>query len=99
MKMHMKLAIATVGVIIAAWLIYSWFEAEKEIRVLCSVFHSGQDIESVIATLNTGEYLQYELQPSDSGQTIYVDSYYNLGTSSCAIEFSEKTAISSVLNE
>ncbi|NBC87340.1 MAG: hypothetical protein GVY25_14230 [Bacteroidetes bacterium] len=42
-------------------MVVSWSEAEKEIRILCSTFVTGQPLEAVIATLETGHYLRYRV--------------------------------------
>ena len=69
--------------VLAAWLVFSWFEADKELRILCQQFSIGQSLESVNATLATGDYLRVS-HPKPS--TLYVDSVYNLGRSSCRID-------------
>ena len=91
------------GIVLAAmfavWLGLSWFEADKEIRVLCSMFHPGQSMDAVVETLDTGEYLRYRSRGSASEQYMYVDSVYNLGTSNCTIGMSGDTVTSSIYNE
>lgn len=64
---------------------FYWFEGEKEVRILCSMFKSGQSSEQVIRTLNTGHHLEYVRENNQ----ISVDSPKTLGTSQCIIEFSE----------
>jgi len=48
--------------VLASWMVVSWVEAEKEIRILCSTFVPGQPLEAVIATLETGHYLRYRVR-------------------------------------
>ena len=98
-KVYGLLAGIVVATVSAVWLAFSWFEAEKEIEVLCSNFHAGQNTEHVVETLKTGEYLRYRTQATDTGQRMYVDSIYNLGTSNCSIEISGNTVVSSVHTE
>ncbi|WP_234572265.1 hypothetical protein [Rhodohalobacter sp. 614A] len=64
---------------------FFWFEAEKEVRILCSMFKHGQSTEQVIRTLNTGHHLEYVHQ----NNRITVDSPKTLGTAKCTIQFSE----------
>ncbi len=89
MRLALKLAFAALGVIAAVWLVFSWFEAEQEIRLLCSHFHPGTDRERVVETLRTGEYLRYRTEAGGNHRTIVVDSLYNLRTSRCVIEFED----------
>ena len=88
-----------VATVSAVWLAFSWFEAEKELRVLCSNFHSGHNAAHVEEVLDTGDYLRYRTAGTDTGQRMYVDSVYNLGASNCAIEISGNTVVSSVYSE
>ena len=89
MRLASKLALIAIGVLVSVWLVFSWFEAEQEIRILCSHFHPGMDHECVVETLRTGEYLRYRTEAGGNHQTIVVDSLYNLRTSRCVIEFED----------
>lgn len=64
---------------------FYWFEGEKEVRILCSMFKPGQSSEQVFRTLNTGHHLEYVQE----GDRIYVNSPKTLGTSRCTVDFSE----------
>lgn len=95
MKLALKLLAVALGVIAALWLVFSWFEAEQEVRILCSVFHPGMAREHVVHTLETGEYLRYRVEADDNGQTILVDSLYNLRSTRCVIGFEAGRVVSS----
>lgn len=86
MRLATKLGSIALGVAVAGWLLFSWFEAEREIRILCSLFHPGLDREQVVSTLETGGYLRYRTEADAGEALITVDSVYNLGSSRCAIE-------------
>ncbi|NBC64677.1 MAG: hypothetical protein GVY07_03290 [Bacteroidetes bacterium] len=64
---------------------FFWFEGEKEVRILCSMFHPDQSSEQVIQTLETGHHLKYVQED----ERITVNSLKTLGTSRCTIDFSE----------
>ncbi len=93
MKLTLKLALVALGVLAVAWLVFSWFEAGTEIRVLCSMFHPGMEREHVVHTLETGEHLRYRSK-SDSDDPILVDSLYNLGSSRCVVELEDGRVVS-----
>lgn len=93
-KIALRLALIALGAIVAAWLVFSWFEAEQEIRILCSTFHPELEREHVIHTLETGEYLRYRTEAGAGDPAISVDSLYNLGSASCVIEFQAGRVVS-----
>lgn len=96
MKLAWKLAAVAIAVIAIAWLAFCWFEADTEIRVLCSMFHPGLEREHVVHTLDTGEHLWYRNVGDDEGDApILVDSYYNLRSSRCVVEFEAGRVVSS----
>ena len=64
---------------------FYWFEGEKEVKILCSMFNPGQSSEQVIQTLDTGHHLEYVQE----NNRISVDSPKTLDTSRCTIELSE----------
>ena len=72
------------------YVVVSWIEAEREIRVLCSGFEPGQRVEQVVATLETGEYLRYQIGSVDEGQEIRVSSYYNGLSTACTVAMDEE---------
>ena len=98
-KVYVVLAATLTAVVLLVWLVFSWFEADTEIRVLCGSFHPGRDVNSVLATLETGEYLRYRITTKDYGQEIYVDSLFNLRNSNCLISSSNGKVTTSVYNE
>lgn len=78
----------SVGILLVLGFILStfyWFEGEKEVRILCSMFKPGQSSEQVIQTLNTGNHLEYVYE----NHQINMNSPKTLGTSRCTIDFSE----------
>ena len=92
MRLALKLVLLALGVLVVAWLVFSWFEADTEIRVLCSEFHPGMEREHVIHILDTGEHLRYRSNggPDDP---IRVDSLYNLRSTRCTIEFEDSRVV------
>ena len=94
MRLAPKIAFTALVVVAILWLVFSWFEAEQEVRILCSMFHSGLEREQVVRTLQTGEYLRYRTEAGADGSTISVDSLYNLGSSRCVIEFESDRVVS-----
>ena len=86
MRFARKLVLAALGLLAVVWLVFSWFEAGKEIRILCSGFHSGTERKHVVHTLETGEYLRYRSE-AGADSPIVADSMYNLRMSRCVIEF------------
>ena len=81
------------GMLTIIYVAVSWIEAEREIRVLCSGFEPGQRVEQVVATLDTGEYLRYQVRAIDAGQEIYVSSYYNGLRTACTVATDEEHVI------
>lgn len=67
------------------YVVVSWVEAEREIRVLCSMFEPGQPLDHVIATLRTGEYLRYQTETSEGKQQVKASSYYNALHTACTV--------------
>jgi len=72
------------------YVVVSWVEAEREVRVLCSGFEPGQHVEQVVATLDTGEYLRYQVGALDARQEIYVSSYYNGLRTACTVAMDDE---------
>lgn len=71
---------------------FYWFEGEKEVRILCSMFEPGQTPEQVIQTLDTGHHLEYV----NEGNQITVKSPNTLDTSQCFIQLSEEEKVVSI---
>lgn len=82
------LGIVSVFLIYTAGIFY-WFEAEKEVRILCSVFEEGQPVEKVRETLDTGNLLTY----TGNDEGITVNSIYTLNSTECMISLSESTEV------
>lgn len=85
--MKAKLAVGIgLGTLTLAWIVFSWFEAGTEIRVLCSQFRAGMSRAEVVSVLETGEYLRYR---GDTGanEAIFIDSLYGLGSTRCVVVF------------
>lgn len=95
MKLAFRLMAVAIGVIAVAYLLFCWFEADTEIRVLCSMFHPGLEREHVIHTLDTGEHLWYRSEGDVEDSPILVDSYYNLRLTRCVVEFEAGRVVSS----
>lgn len=94
MKLALKLLAVALGVLLAVWLAFSWFEAEQEVRILCSMFHPGLEREHVFHTLETGSYLRYRTEAGADEPAIFVDSLYTLGSSRCVIELEAGRVVS-----
>jgi hypothetical protein len=78
------------GILTIVYVAVSWIEAEREVRVLCSGFEPGQHVEQVVATLETGEYLRYQVEAVDEGQEIRVSSYFNGLSTACTVALEEE---------
>jgi hypothetical protein len=78
------------SVLTLLYVVVSWIEAEREIRVLCSGFEAGQRVEQVVATLETGEYLRYQVGGIDARREIYVSSFYNGLRTACTVAMDEE---------
>jgi hypothetical protein len=70
----MKRGLVAAGAILVAclytWASFSWFEAEREVRVLCSGFR-GDDLGDVVNTLATGQYLAFAPTATPAGLEIW----------------------------
>ena len=71
-----------------AWVVVSWVEANREIRVLCSMFEPGQSLSQVVATLDTGAYLRYHVSSPDEGR-VKVSSVYNGLHTACTVTLAD----------
>jgi flagellar basal body-associated protein FliL len=81
-------AALTVFLLFIAGVIF-WFEAEKEVQVLCSLFVEGKPVAEVVSILETGNLLAYSQGP----RLIYVESIITLGSSSCSVMVSEASTV------
>ncbi|HKK89228.1 MAG TPA: hypothetical protein VJ917_10280 [Saprospiraceae bacterium] len=80
----------------SAVLIY-WMEAEKEIRVLCSMFEEGDSIEQVKTTLDTANLLNYETIQTGSDQSILLaESPFDLYSAKCSVSFDRQDMVAEV---
>lgn len=78
-----------------ALLVFSWFEAGTEIRVLCGGFAPGTSRERVEATLATGEYLRWR---PDGPDGLSVSSPYDLGSTRCRVRFGPHGVTSAIVD-
>ncbi len=75
-----------IGVILlAGWLAFSYYEAETELEVLCSLFHKGQPRMEVERVLGTGEYLRFRTEAGTGGERIVAESPFNLRRTRCVV--------------
>lgn len=72
---------------------FVWNEARKEIVFLCSNFGAGTTEQSVIAQLNTGNFLSYQKETLSGTNRIYIDSAFNLGFHSCIVELNQMRVV------
>lgn len=93
MRAVFKYIVRTLLLIIFVASVFIWFEAEKEIRILCSMFSHGQESEVVIKTLDTGNFLEYRLEKSGDETLLFVESPYNLWSSRCTLQISEDSLV------
>ena len=87
MNIWLKNLILLLGLITTAAILLMWAETEKEINVLCSMISPGHTFANTVATLETGNFLEYSVSEQASGQIINVSSPYNLWSSACEIAF------------
>ena len=64
-----------------------WNEARKEIVFLCGNFVKGVPKSSVLAQLDTGNFLQYRAEQLSDGSRIVADSKLNFSIYQCTIYF------------
>lgn len=72
---------------------FFWNEARKEIVFLCRNFEKGVLEQSVIKQLETGNFLQYQIEKRPSGKRIIVDSAYNFYMYRCIIDIDEGSKV------
>jgi hypothetical protein len=75
--------ILIVGTIITAMVFAN--EARKEVKYLCGNFAPGVLQKEVIRQLNTGSFLHYAEEATDSGTVIRVSSRLTLGLAKCDV--------------
>lgn len=84
---RLRTVVATaVGFLLALYLVFSWIDAGREVRVLCTMFPPKTTLDAVLTTLDTGEYLYYTVTPSSERTQIVVGSYYNLLHTACTVD-------------
>ncbi len=79
MKYYMKLILTGSLLLAFIWSVFSWFESEKEIRILSIMTGPGHTGEQVIKALNTGKYLRFKTTKNTDTQHIFVSSIYDMG--------------------
>jgi len=78
---------------LSALLIY-WHEADKEIRILCSMFYEGTTADQVTQTLNTANLLVYDMVEAPNSQmALQADSPHNLYASECSVHFDKNEKV------
>lgn len=82
MKIITNILFAALLLLLSTLIIY-WIEADKELRVLCSLFEPGITTEYVGNTLDTANLLSYNLQENP----LLIESRYNLWSSECKLTF------------
>jgi len=95
MKKIVTKTVLTLGILIglSALLIY-WHEADKEIRILCSMFYEGTTADQVTQTLNTANMLVYDMVEAPNGQiALQADSPHNLYASECSVQFDDSEKV------
>jgi len=65
---------------------FVWNEARKEIVFLCPNFVPGTTSHSLMAQLDTGSFLRYQIRTLPGASEVVIDSAYNLGLYSCVVE-------------
>jgi len=81
-----KLVLTLTLVIAAAVASVYWNEARKEVVYLCGNFVKGVSQRSVLRQLDTGNFLQYQLEAISTGSRITVDSKLNFRRYQCIID-------------
>lgn len=71
------------------WMSFSWFEGEKELRVLCGLFQEGASVEGVTRVLETGKRLRFT---SDEAQVV-AWSPPTLGGARCTVDVDEGVVV------
>jgi len=89
MKTFLKITTVLLAVLGFLIVVIYWFEAEKEVRILCSMFQKGQSVEDVHRTLDTGNLLSYTKNPDE----IVVHSIYTLNSTECTVRLSNKAMV------
>ena len=78
---------------LSALLIY-WHEADKEIRILFSMFYEGTTADQVTQTLNTANLLVYDMVEAPNSQmALQADSPHNLYASECSVHFDKNEKV------
>lgn len=83
MKSYLKLFVFLFLSLAYIYGVISWFEAEKEVRILCSMFPKGIKADNLIKTLENGHYLQYQEIGHGDTQHIHFGSRADLRNFAC----------------
>ena len=89
MKTFIKIITVLLAVLGFLIIVIYWFEAEKEVRILCSMLQKGQSVEEVQRTLDTGNLLRYTVNPNE----VVVHSIYTLNSTECTVRLSDETTV------
>jgi len=89
MKTFIKITTVLLGVLGFLIIVIYWFEAEKEVRILCSMFQKAQSVEDVRRTLDTGNLLRYTVNPNE----VVVHSIYTLNSTECTVRLSDEATV------
>lgn len=86
-KKQFMIALIAAFVMVDLIAVFYWFEAKKEVVVLCGNFGKGVTQSSVLEQLDTGHFLKYRLEKFATGSRIEVDGKLSFGAYQCVIEF------------
>jgi hypothetical protein len=95
MKKIFRVAIFVVFALFLILGAFGWIEAEKEVRILCSMFPAGTTEADVVRMLNTGNFLQYEPLHHNETSGYIINSPYTLRTSTCKVIITESGLVES----
>ncbi len=93
MNAWVRRGLVTAAMIGFVWSSFSWFEGERELRILCGLFQPGGSVGDVLRVLETGERLRFTTQ--DSGTVITAWSTSTLGGARCIVDTSDEVVVSS----
>lgn len=61
-------------------------EAEKEVRILCSMFEPGSSLARVEEILDTGNLLHISTEVSGEYRHLEISSWFNLRLTGCSVQ-------------
>lgn len=80
-----RIAVGAAALLASLWVLIYWVEAEKELRVLCSMAVPGKDAAEIHRMFSTGNLLGVRTAEAGAVTTLYVSSGRNLGLSGCTV--------------